>query len=644
MRNVQRMHDNFAACMDEARLSKAGREPLRRQLEKVVKAYPVPDSPIQPKKAPGVTIQKDGMTGQFLRNGWTPSINLPMEHTRATGGNNKDNLSTMIGQFLRKSFEPLITLTTKQYVVEPTQNRIYANLGGGSLQPYKDSPGAVQAYERFIGEMFYILYDSEKPEIGRSGAAPLVVPPVWKGVAKEVLAFEKALIRLTTSGATYHLSTIAQMNGFTPSLDWKVIFELALPSDVKAPEEVVITEPETIQLVFAWSMIFNFAEFLDVAHRRPFDDFNQAVSGKKSERIQICTDNTLKNVPDVVGHYLVKVAFPQHARTKVEEIINATLNAYSKSFQDEKTYDWLDKNTRDGALAKINNLARKIGYSYGGPDDSQPSSIDQFYSELKLDGQDHFGNQVRGNVFRKQADFRKLYKPFDRMHMERDASRNSAFYTLGGNDINFPFGTLQSPLFNVDFPEYLNYGAFGASTGGHEITHAFDNNGINWDYSGHYKSWMSEDSLKKFNNRTQCFIYQYGNFSMSGAGNTTHPLNGQRTLAENIADNGGIKKTYEAWFELYRSDPQSTKYNNKRLPNLEVYSPEQMFFIQFARSWCTKFDLADLDPDLNDDHSPPKYRIMGVLQNSQDFANAFKCQPGSKMNPFKTERSKCDLW
>ncbi|KAK3828379.1 MAG: hypothetical protein J3Q66DRAFT_383130 [Benniella sp.] len=656
IRNIQRMHDNFAACMDEAQLSKAGSEPLMRQLDQVVQLYPVPDSPIQPKKAPGVTIKKDGITGQFLRNGWTSSVNLPMEHTGVTGGNNKGNLSAIIGQFLRNGFEPLITLTTKPFIAEPTQNQIHLSLGGGSLKLYKDSPDQVQAYERFIGEMFYIFYDPKKPAIGRNGTAPLVVPPLWKDVAKNVLDFEKALIALVTSEMGYRQPTIALMNELTPSLDWNLILRRALPSDVKAPEVVVVagleffeglnkllddTKPRTIQLVFAWSMIFNFAEFLDVAHRRPFDDFKRAVSGKSSERIQICTDNTLKNVPDVVGHYLVKVAFPQQARTKVEEIINATLNAYSKSFQE---YDWLDKITRDGALAKINHLARKIGYSYAEPDNSQPPSIDQFYSELKLDGRDHFGNQVRANIFRKQAENRKLYKPVDRMHMLRDASQNNAFYNPKGNDVNFPFGTLQSPLFNVDFPEYLNYGAFGASTGGHEITHAFDDDGIKWDYSGHYKSWMSEDSLKEFKKRTQCLIYQYGNFSMPGPGNTTNSLNGLLTLTENIADNGGIKQTYKAWFELYLSDPQSKKYNNKRLPKLEEYSPEQMFFIQFARSWCTKFNPAYVNDDLNAEHAPSKYRIMGVLQNSQDFANAFKCKPGSKMNPLKTEKSKCDLW
>jgi endothelin-converting enzyme len=107
-----------------------------------------------------------------------------------------------------------------------------------------------------------------------------------------------------------------------------------------------------------------------------------------------------------------------------------------------------------------------------------------------------------------------------------------------------------------------------------------------------------------------------------------------------------MSQAYKTWFERYQSDLQSTKYNNKRLPGLEEYSPEQMFFIQYARGWCGKPNPNKYERALKDVHSPDKWRIVGVLQNSQDFASAFKCELGSRMNPRKTKDNdtKCDVW
>jgi endothelin-converting enzyme len=128
---------------------------------------------------------------------------------------------------------------------------------------------------------------------------------------------------------------------------------------------------------------------------------------------------------------------------------------------------------------------------------------------------------------------------------------------------------------------------------------------------------------------------------MAGPDGKEFAVNGEQTLGENIADNGGTKKAFEAWLARYRSDPRSTKYNNKRLPGLEKYTPEQMFFVQYARSWCTKSDPTSVEEDLlTNVHAPAKWRIIGVVQNSEYFAKTFQCKAGAPMNPVK----KCDLW
>ncbi|KAF9346888.1 Viral polyprotein, partial [Mortierella sp. AD094] len=136
-----------------------------------------------------------------------------------------------------------------------------------------------------------------------------------------------------------------------------------------------------------------------------------------------------------------------------------------------------------------------------------------------------------------------------------------------------------------------------------------------------------------------CLVEEYGNFTIPGPPNEIIHLDGQNTLPENIADNGGIKMAYEAWSARYKSDPTSLRYNNKKLPGFEKLTPEQMFFVEYGHIWCTKETPESYQDTLQDVHSPGKWRINGVVRNSEFFAQAFKCKPGSPMNPV----SKCSV-
>ncbi|KAF9358806.1 hypothetical protein BGX34_008755 [Mortierella sp. NVP85] len=671
VRNVQRMHINFAACMNEAQHIKAGRDPLKRRLEEMVKTYSVPGSLIEPRKVPGVTIKKNGITGQFLHNGWTTSINLSIGYSKATGGNTKNDLSAITGQFLGNGLTTLVKFGVFGDERNPNLNLVYVNPTSlGLPAPSYQNPSRTQEYEQLIGEMFYILYEPNDPLIGKTGTPPLDVPSRWKEVAKKVVAFETEFAAFIpseydndTDDDNLHLQmkarwlTISQMNDLTPSLDWNVIFKSALPIDVGIPKDVAAmdldylkklnqlltkTDPKTIQLFFAWSMIRQYSRFLDVTHRRTVGRFRQKSNDSQNGRT--CAMNTMNVLPDVVSHYFVQYVLPEPVRAKVQEIINTILSTYSKSFQTKQPYDWLTDDTRKRALLKLTKLGQIVGYSYSGPDNRNPSLIDEFYSGFKLDGQDYFGNQVRAKTFWAQVKFRKLNRKPDPLHMRLGAPTNNAYNSQGTNTIGLPAGRMQSPMFNVDFPEYLNYAGYGMTVA-HEITHSFDNTGIYYDESGHKSDWF-KPSLEAFNDRARCLVKQFSNFTIKGPDGKDYPLKGDVKLRENIADNGGIDKAYDAWFERYRSDPKGTTYNNKRLPSLEEYSPEQMFFIQYARSMCTKPNPNNLWGDLNEGHSPARWRIIGGLQNSQNFARAFSCKPGSPMNPVKTKdnNTKCDVW
>ncbi|KAK3828357.1 MAG: hypothetical protein J3Q66DRAFT_409756 [Benniella sp.] len=686
IRNAERMHNYFSTCMNEdAQLIKAGREPLKRELEKMVKTYSVPGSLIEPKKAPGVTIMKYGMTGQFLRSGWTTFTSHSLKYTKATGDNHKNDLSAITGQFIANGLTALAKFAvysgsgrkTLLLYVQPSHL-------GLPVPSYRDNK--TEKYEQLIGEMFYILYNSSDPLIGKPDApqhvAPeeLVVPPQWKDVAKKVVGFETEFAKHIPSDADSESDEfptlkhadyvmIDEMNRRTPSLDWNVILKNALPNGVKPPVELAVmdmqdyfqeldklltkTDPTTIQLFFAWSMIRQYAGFLDVAHRRTTGNIRQKSNEGQDDRNLTCAKNTLQIVPDIVSHFFVQSALPKPAFGKVKEIIDSITSTYSKGFQSNqpnKPYDWLKDDTRQGALEKLAKLRQIIGYSYSGPDNRDPSSIDEFYSGLTFDGHDNFGNQVHLKTFRAQQKLRKLHmdkekeKEIDPLHMSWTADENAAQNILNINTIQFPAGRLHSPMFNVDFPEYLNYATLGTMAG-HEITHSFDDDGINYDGTGQKSNWFNS-SRDALNDRTQCLVKQFSKFTIPGSDGRNHTVSGELTLSENIADNGAIDKAYDAWFERYQLDLQSKKYNNKRLPNLEEYSPQQMFFIQYARLWCSRPDPKGYESDLMDAHSPDKWRTIGVLQNSQDFARAFKCEPGSPMNPVKTKDNdtKCSVW
>jgi predicted metalloendopeptidase len=149
----------------------------------------------------------------------------------------------------------------------------------------------------------------------------------------------------------------------------------------------------------------------------------------------------------------------------------------------------------------------------------------------------------------------------------------NAYYSAASNEIVFPAGILQPPLFHKDLPLSINYGAIGTVIG-HEITHGFDNQGREFDADGNMKSWWTKFASDNFENKTKCFINQYSSFAIEGQNE-----NGQRTLGENIADNGGIKLSYLAY---QKHKQQTSNGNNDRsLPGLD-YNNNQLFFIAFA--------------------------------------------------------------
>lgn len=251
----------------------------------------------------------------------------------------------------------------------------------------------------------------------------------------------------------------------------------------------------------------------------------------------------------------------------------------------------------------------------------------------------HLDNIIKGIKNNNDNTFEYLTKPldFEDLWIAPPLSVN-AFYNPISNEIMFPAGILQEPAFNPSYPAYINYGVIG-SIMGHETTHGFDSLGSKFNSKGQLADWWTPSTKDQFNKKTQCLKDQYNGFNVTIGKNSTLPVNGDGTIVENIADNGGIERAFEAW-QMYVESPKGRSANYK-LKGLEKYSQEQMLFISFARLWCTPPNpMRDFFGLLSDSHAPAKWRVNGPMSNSEAFSKTFQCPTGSPMNPVK----KCHVW
>lgn len=293
--------------------------------------------------------------------------------------------------------------------------------------------------------------------------------------------------------------------------------------------------------------------------------------------------------------------------------------------------DWMDEETRDEARSKARAISHFIGY----PDELlRDELIEDYYKGIELRRNNFYANTRLLRIWSTNYAFSQLRKPNKRGDWKKHARAAvvNAFYNPIENSIEFPAGILQGAFFDAERPKYLNFGAIGYVIG-HEITHGFDDRGRQFDRNGNNRNWWKPKTDARFRERAQCIIDQYANYTVAEAGGTK--VNGFTTQGENIADNGGIK-------QAFRSYRRWTKDHGReaRLPGLS-FTPDQLFWISAANIWCGKFRPEVLKLRLNSGvHSPARFRVIGPLSNSHEFAQSFNCPLGSPMNPTK----KCSVW
>lgn len=391
-------------------------------------------------------------------------------------------------------------------------------------------------------------------------------------------------------------------------------------------EEYSETERGKVTLAnyMAWSVIQSLIATLPKNFRDASKILRKALIG--SEGIEVswryCVTDTNQVMGFALGSLFVRKVFQGNSKERAEEMIYSIRNAFKDNLSE---LSWMDDRTRMLAREKADYINQMIGF----PDFIlNTEKLNGKYEGLELDENNYFENNIKVNVLSLRENMEKINKPANKTEWEMTPPMVNAYYTPTKNQIVFPAGILQTPFYDLSYPNSLNYGAMGVVMG-HELTHAFDDQGREYDKDGNLYQWWYNETLSHFEERAKCFVDQYSSYKVD-----SNNLNGKQTLGENIADNGGLKAAFRAFEKWSDQNPEP------RLPGLSLTS-KQLFFVGFAQVWCSISTPEALKLQvLNDPHAPAQFRVIGTLSNSREFAREFNCPLGSKMNPEK----KCVVW
>jgi predicted metalloendopeptidase len=279
----------------------------------------------------------------------------------------------------------------------------------------------------------------------------------------------------------------------------------------------------------------------------------------------------------------------------------------------------MDAETRKNAIEKLNAFRAKIGY----PDRWKD------YAAVKVDRGDLFGSIESASEFARMENLAKIGKPLDRNEWGMTPPTVNAYYSPLRNEIGFPAGILQPPMFDMDADEAANYGAIGAVIG-HEMGHGFDDQGSKFAASGDLRNWWTPEDRKKFEARAECVINQFNTLEVGDG--LRH--NGRLVVGEALGDLGGLKLAYRAY---------KRALGGKEAPLIDGYTGDQRFFLAIARVWATqqrpeaqRLRLA------TDPHPLGRFRAIGTLQNMPEFHRAFQCKAGDPM--VRPQNQQCELW
>jgi putative endopeptidase len=584
--NEQRIGDYYAACMDDSAVENAGIKPLKPDLERIAK----------------------------LRNMREIAGYLASFHSR--------DVYTVLPT------STLFSFTADQDFKNSSQYIPEADQGGLGL-PDRDyytkqdekSKQIRQKYMEHIQQMLVLI--GEKPLAAAEDA-------------QTVLALETALAKGSMTrverrdpASLYHKMTVHELQELTPEFDWKVYLagvglsgadsiNVVAPGFFKTLNNELTTEPlESWKAYLRWHLVHANARYLPVDFvNDDFAFYSAVLTGQKEEqpRWKRCVRFVNRDLGEALSQAYVEKTFTPEDKQRTLKMVEEIETAMQ---QDIHQLSWMSDTTKQAAIEKLHLIRNKIGY----PDRWRD------YSSIQISRSDLLGNVQRSVSFEFHRQLGKIGKPIDRGEWLITPVTVDAYYNPQMNDINFPAGILQPPFFDSKMDDAVNFGDIGGVIG-HELTHAFDDEGRQFDGNGNLRDWWTAADAKEFQKRASCVSDQYSDYTVVD----NVKINGKLTLGEDVADLGGLILAYKAW---------QNETKNQQLIPIDGFTPEQRFFIGYGQGWCTNETPEMLRMNaVTNPHSPEKYRTNGVVSNMPEFQRAFHCSDDQPM----VRTQQCRVW
>lgn len=585
---TQKIGDYYASCVDETAIEKLGAKPLSPELERIAGLKSKQD------------LAEYAATAQF-----PPSLE--------EGGT-------------------LFAFRSNQDFKDSTQVIAEVDQGGLGL-PDRDyylntdakSEELRNAYLAHVAKMFELIGDKPVDAAAEAATVMRIETALAKGQMTRVERRDPPNL--------YHKMNVAELRKLAPAFSWDTYFRKTGVGSLASPQDALnVVSPDYFHLMseeiekesladwksyLRWHATHEAAADLSAAFvKENFNFYGKTLRGQEElpPRWKRCTNDVDNDLGEALGQAYVAKYFSPEAKQDALKIVKEIEAAMESEI---RALPWMGETTRKQALTKLHTIANKVGY----PDTWRD------YSALEILRGDDIGNSERASWFEFRRQLVKIGKPVDRNEWGMTPPTVNAYYDPQKNDINFPAGVLQPPLFGARSDAAANYGDTGA-TMGHELTHAFDDEGRQFDAQGNLRNWWTDADRSEFEQRAKCVVDQYSGYTIID----DIKINGKLTNGEDLADLGGTLLAYLAWKE-------DTK--NQKLEPLDGLTPEQRFFVSYGQSWCTnerdeeKRLRATVDP-----HSPAQYRTNGVVSNMTEFRAAFHCRPGQPM----VRENACRVW
>ena len=417
--------------------------------------------------------------------------------------------------------------------------------------------------------------------------------------------------------------TIEQLTEMTPAIDWnKFIKDMGVKQELdtvyvvelkymKELQNVLTSTPiEDIKTIMKWSTLNGLASNLTTElEKANWDFYSKTLRGTESQQPaeERAMDHVTGRVGQAIGKMYVDAKFPPEAKAKAEKMIANVITAFKTRIS---KLDWMSEETKQKAIQKLDKFTVKIAY----PD------VWEDYSKLMIkEGNSYAENMMALSDWNLKENLDKIGKPVDKTEWGMPPQMVNAYFNPFNNEIVFPAAILQPPFYNYTADEAVNYGGIGAVIG-HEISHAFDDQGAQFDADGNLINWWTEDDLKEFKKRGDALADQYSAIEVQDS----LFINGRFTLGENIGDLGGLLGAYDG-LQLFFKE-------NGRPENIDGFTPEQRFFMSWATVWRTLARPDALETQVKTDpHSPGIYRATQPLKNIDAFYEAFELKEGDPM-------------